>query len=204
MNLTETPTELDTSALSEDVLAKIREGQFRVAGPGMRPGKPVVIDSATGKWVEGSGRPEGANDPAQIGREHGFKHSRLYQDTLERLVPAMKGDSEYAVSSLEELLVAARRVTTDTTQTVTREHECSECGHADFVTVTVEGKPDAKVLTFLIERLVGAANKTQDVNLRSEELLRIVEDKRVIHSIEVVTLTPQDMADRKRAVAEQN
>ena len=198
------PVELDTSALSEDVLAKIREGELRVAGPGQKPGKPVVIDSATGKWVEGSGRPANANDPAVIGKEHGFKHSRLYQETLERLVPAMKGDGEYAVTSLEELLVAARRVTTDTTQTVSRAHECSECGHEDLVTVTVEGKPDAKVLTFLIERLVGAANKTQDVNLRSEELLRIVEDKRVVHSIEVVTLTPQDMADRKRAVAEQN
>lgn len=203
MNLTE-PVELDTSALDDTVLAKIREGAFRVAGPGMKAGKPVVIDSVTGQWVEGSGRPANANDSAVIGKTHGFKHSKTYQDTLERLVPAMKADGEYAVTSLEELLVAARRVTTDTTQTVTRVHECTECGHEDTLTFTVEGKPDAKVLTFLIERLVGAANKTQDVNVRSEELLKIVEDKTIVHRIEVVTLTPKELADRKRAVAEQN
>ncbi|MCR4341823.1 MAG: hypothetical protein NUW01_18260 [Gemmatimonadaceae bacterium] len=178
---------------------KIAGGEYRVAGPGMKPGKPVVVDASTGRWVEGSGRPANANDPAALGKQTAFKHSRVYQETLERLVPAMRTEGEYAVTSLEELLMAARRVTTDTTRKI--EHECSECGHSD--TLVVEGRPDAKVLTFLIERLVGAANKTTEVNLRSEELLRIVEDKRILVGLEVVGLTPEMLAERKRAVLEQ-
>jgi hypothetical protein len=98
--------------------------------------------------------------------------------------------------SLEELLVAARRVTTETTSKVRT--ACPECNHA--FDVTVEGRPDSKVLTFLIERLVGAAKKTEEISLHSEELVRILSDQTILHKISVVGITPDERADRIRAV----
>ena len=64
------------------------------------------------------------------------------------------------------------------------------------------GKPDVKMLTFLIERLAGAAQKTQEINLHSEEIVKIMEDKRVLHQIEVISLSPEERANRRRQVLE--
>ena len=189
---------LDTSLLDPAVLQKISEGEYTIAGPGQRDGKPVVIDAATGRWVKGSGRPLNANDAALVGKIHGFKHSRKYNEALESFIPADKDGSDFAILSLEELLVAARSAVIDVVQFI--DAQCPACDQK-FKVESV-GKPDAKVLTFLIERLVGAAKKTEEVNIHSEELVRVMNDTRVLHQIEVVSLTPEERAARKRAIIE--
>ena len=189
---------LDTSLLDPEVLQKIGEGEYTIAGPGQREGKPVVVNAATGRWVKGSGRPLNANDPATVGKVHGFKHSRKYNEALESFIPADKDGSDFAILSLEELLVAARSAVIDVVQFI--EAQCPACDQR--FKVESAGKPDAKVLTFLIERLVGAAKKTEEVNVHSEEVVRIMNDTRVLHQIEVVSLTPEERAARKRAIIE--
>ena len=190
--------ELDTSLLDPEVLRKVQEGEYAIAGPGAREGKPVVINAATGRWVKGSGRPLNANDPALVGKIHGFKHSRGYVEALEQFIPAEKDGTDLAIVSLEELLVAARKSVIDVVQYI--DAQCPECDHK--FRVESVGKPDAKVLTFLIERLVGAAKKTEEVNFHSEEVINILNDTRVLHQIEVVSLTPEERAARKRAIIE--
>lgn len=187
---------IDTSLLAPDVLVKIETGEYRIAGLGKIAGKPVVVNATTGRWVKGSGRPAAANDPVEVGKVHGFKHSRGYTEALERFLPAERADSSVAVMSLEELLVAARRMTVETTAKV--KAVCPECSH-NFE-VTTEGRPDSKVLTFLIERLVGAAKKTEEINLHSEELVRVLSDQTILHKIDVVGISPDERADRIRAV----
>lgn len=190
--------DLDTSLLDPEVLRKIEEGEYAIAGPGQREGKPVVVNAATGRWVKGSGRPLNANDPALVGKIHGFKHSRKYNEALESFIPADKDGSDFAILSLEELLVAARKAVIDVVQYI--DATCPECDH-EFRVESV-GKPDAKVLTFLIERLVGAAKKTEEVNIHSEEVVRIMNDTRILSQVEVVSLTPEERAARARTISE--
>lgn len=191
---------LDTSGLAPEVLALIESGEAKVAGPGQELGRPVVVYASSGRFVAGTGRPANANDVAEVSRDTAFKRTKAYADALNRFIPAYK--EQGAISSLEELLEAARKVTTDTTYHTEVVHACSECGHEDVVPITIPGKPDAKVLTFLIERLVGAANKTQEVNVHTDEVMRIMTDQRVLHQLEVVSLTPEQLAERKRLVLE--
>lgn len=189
-------TSLDTSGLTSAVLAQIEAGTARITAPGQTPGRPVVRNVKTGHPVKGSGRERNANDIALVAKTTGFKRSRAYNEALEQLMPAWKGDSEAAVSSLEELLEAVKKVTTDTT--ARHDVKCPECAHE--WTITIAGRPDPKVLTFMVERLVGAAKKTEEVTSRSEEVIRVMNDQRVLHSIEVIDLTPKERAERVRQV----
>lgn len=182
--------------LTEPLRAGVEDGSMRLVGPGQND-KPVVVDAVTGRWVAGSGRPLGANDSALVGKVHGFKHSKGYVEALEHFIPAEAG-GEGAIMSLEELLVAAKKAVID----VTEKHQviCPACDHKHYI--TIGGKADAKVLTFLIERIVGAAQKTQEINLHSEELVKVLSDTRVLHTLQVVALTPEQRAANIRAIQE--
>ena len=186
--------------LSPELRAGVDEGRFKLVGPGKNPEKPVVVNATTGRWVRGSGRPLNANDPAEVGKKHGFKHSNNYQEAMDMLVPAFRTGNEYAIMTLEELLVAAKAAVLG--DPLYEKQTCPEC-ETTFVARTGT-KRDSKVLVFLIERLIGAAQKKTDVNVHSEELIHLISDTRVLAQIEVVSLTPEVRAARARAISEAN
>lgn len=187
--------------LTDELRDGVEAGRLRITGPGWKPEKPVVVDAVTGHWVEGSGRPAGANDPAVVGKVHGFKHSKSYQETLDLLVPPRREDNAQAIVTLEELLVAAKAMVVGE---ATFDLVMCPCGCEHTFNTQVGVKRDAKVLTFLIERIVGQAAKKTDVNIHSEELITMISDSRVLTQIEVISLTPEDRAARARAIAEAN
>lgn len=175
--------------LTPELQAGVINGSLEIQGPGQND-KPVVVDAQTKKWVKGSGRPLNANDPAYIGKTTAYKRSKPWADALHQLAPSWKDDEDApdAIISFQELIQAAKEAIVG--QPEFKEHECSECHHVDRVWVGT--KRDNKVLVFMIERLAGAANKTQTINTHSEELIRILNDTHVLTEVTFVGMTPEE------------
>lgn len=183
--------------LSEDLKVGVDEGRFLVLGPGQND-KPVVIDAETKRWVKGSGRPLTANDPAYIGKTTAFKRSNRFNEAIEQFVPVAREDSPYAITSLEELIEAAVKLAVPEPKRY--DVTCPECRHEH--SITVDAPPNQKMVEFLIKRLAGDATKTTNVNMHSEEMVRTLSDTRIVHEIEIISLTPEQRAARIRAVQE--
>jgi hypothetical protein len=186
--------------LTEELRTGVDEGRYLIAGPGQND-KPVVIDADTKRWVTGSGRPLNANDPAYIGKVTAYRRSKVFSEALEQLIPAFADDDEHpdAIISFQELIQAAKECVVGLPEAVDVTCPCG-CGH-EF-RYLVGAKRDSKMIMFLIERLAGAANKSMTVNMHSEELIKTVSDSRVLHEIEVVSLTAEERAERRRKVLE--
>lgn len=165
-------------------------GEYVIRGPGQNPLKPVVVEAATGRIVKGSGRPINANDPAVVGKVSAAKRSRAYNEALQAFVPVDRDGTPEAIVSLQELMEAAARVATGKSVEVV----CAHCSQPFNASIGV----DSKVLTFLLERLLGRATETKDINIRSEQLVAMLHDYSPSQAREVIALTPEERADRAR------
>ena len=154
----------------------------------------MVVDAVTRRFVKGSGRPLNANDAALVGRKTGWMKRRSTQEFFERLLPAEREDSSDAVTSLRELMEAAAKLAQGVPVGVT----CPNCEHKWLEPL----RPDAKVLTFLIERAVGKAPETKDVNItgRIEQITAILGDPTPLRSLEIIEQTPKERAERLRLI----
>ena len=180
--------------LPPELLARVETEGLRVS-PGQNPAKPYVT-TAQGKVTKGSGRPPGANDIAQISRETAHQRTRGYSDALQMLIPAEGDSGGAAVIQFKELIEQLRRLVVP--KPIKRRKECPECKHE--VVFEVDKAPDVKALIFAIERLAGVAPKTLEVHTRSEELIAILRDDRLMGTVEFVALTPEERARRARAM----
>lgn len=191
--------QLDTSGLADEVLAGIEAGDYRVAGPGMKDNKPVVVSVETGRWIKGSGRPKKANDPVVVGKMTAYKKSKSYRDFLEDLIPVDKSDtaSTVAITDLKEITRAAAELAVGADIEVPA--VCPDCDH-EF-NITIKNKPDQRMVQWLMARLVGDAAKAVDVNVRSESLVALIQDY-APGSLGTVGLTDEEKAARKALIVD--
>ena len=145
---------------------------------------------ASGHFVKGSGRSLKANNPAVIGKISAAKRSRAYTEALQAFVPVDREGTPEAITSLEELMTAAARVATGKSVGVT----CPNCQTEFGASIGV----DSKVLTWLLERVLGRATETQNINVRSEQLVQMLTDYTPSGAREVVAVTPAERAERAR------
>lgn len=174
--------------LTPELREKVEAGEYVIRGPGQND-KPVVVDTA-GRIVKGSGRPPNANNPAVVGKVSAAKRSRAYAEAMQAFIPVDREGSNEAIVSLEELLESAARVATGKAVGVS----CPECRHEFLAQIGV----DSKVLTFLLERLLGRATETKDINIRSEQLVAMLHDYTPSKAREVIAVSPQERAERAR------
>lgn len=197
-----TPEQTDDlfALLAPELQERVRLGEVRIVAPGKNE-KPVVIDAA-GHPVKGSGQYLAAPDAGYVSKTTAYKRSKAYNEAITQMVGAWKNDETLpdAILSLEELISAAKRLAVPEPVTQIVEHECSECGHQDSVAFRTDAKPDQKMLAFLIERLAGAAAKTENINIQSEEMIRIMSDQHVLHEVTFVGLTAEQRAERARQI----
>lgn len=133
-----------------------------------------------------------ANNAAVVGRVSAVKRSRAFNEAITEFISVDKDAGERAITSLEELLEAAARVATGKSVKVTCPHCETEFGASIGV--------DSKVLTWLLERLLGRAVEVKDVNIRSEQIVALLSDKTPMRDIEVVALDPRERAERQRII----
>lgn len=174
------------------LIARARKGEVEVL-PGQNPSKPVVREVGTGRLVPGSGRYPRANDPAHLGKTTAYKHSKSYREALEALFP-VDGD-ESRPGSLAWLAKMCREAGEGSPQTI----DCPECGYHGLHVY----KKDGLLLFKLVELLTGKARETQDLNIKSESLIAVLNGRVSTDEITVHTIDPAT-ARARREVIEQD
>lgn len=145
-----------------------------------------------GHIVKGSGRHPKANNAATVSKMTAVKRSRTYQEAMYDMISVDEESGKNAILSLEELLKAAAHVATGKPKAVT----CPACLHQFLEAIAV----DSKVLVFLLERILGKATETKDVNIRSEQIVELLRDESVNARLEIVALDPRERSERQRVI----
>ncbi len=173
------------SLLPPDLKEKVEEGTYSVY-PGQNPEKPVVLDEK-GRLVKGSGRWPNANDPAWTGKVSGYKKSKSYREALETLVP-LEGD-EQTRGSFAWWIEQGMQAAEGSPQRIECPCGCEYKGIYAF-------KKDAQMIFKIIELLHGKAREAMDINVKSEQLVAILNERVPMNTIEVHTIDPADVERR--------
>ena len=144
---------------------------------GQNPAKPVVLDEY-GRIAKGSGRWPNANDPGLMGKLTGYKKSETYRQALETLVP-MDGD-ENRRGSFAWWLQQGMEAAEGSPQRV----QCNACGKPQVVAF----KKDGNLIFKIVELLSGKAKETQDINLKSQQLIAVLNERTPLDKVHVFTI----------------
>ena len=184
--------------LTPELRAMVDTGEAFIEGAGQKPDKPIVKYTANGRYVKGSGRSPNANDAAVIGRTTAYKRTRSFTEWFDAFIPSVREENPNAIIALDELLQSAAKVAQGWKEY--QSFNCEQCHHENSVEVTV--KPDTKMLMFLIERRVGKAKETQEINIRSEQIVQMLHDNTPINDIQVIDISAETRAARRLLVAD--
>jgi hypothetical protein len=176
--------------LPEPLKAKVEAREYTVQ-PGQNPLRPVVRN-LEGKLVRGSGRYPNANDIAKTARLTGYKKSKTYREALEHLVPLEGGEEKRG--SFAWWLKEAYSAAEGSPQRVECPHE--ECDQRHLVAF----KKDGQLIFKLIELLSGKARETQDLNIKSESLIAVLNERTPVHEITVHTIDPNESIRRREII----
>ena len=154
--------------------------------------RPVV--KRGGKLVKGSGKIKGSKDAAVASRETAYKRTKGYQEVLETLLPPEREDSPTAVSSLRELVAAFWEAVTGSPQKL----QCPECGAHSMYAF----KQDPHAIMKMIEKLAGRAKETQDINIHSETMIALLNERSNVRELKVITIDPEEERRRKELFPE--
>lgn len=176
----------------EYLIARVHAGELELL-PGQREDKPVIREVATGRLVPGSGRYPRANDPAALGRATAYKHSNNYRQAFELLFPLEGGEDK--PGSMAWVAKMCREAAEGSPQSV----NCPSCGERSVVAF----KKDGVLLFKILELLVGKARETQDLNVKSESLIAVLNAREDIKDIIIHAIDPRT-AQERRAIIEQD
>lgn len=176
--------------LTPELRARVESGECEVL-PGQSDSKPVVR-KASGKpvLVPGSGRYPNANNAADISRKSAHKRTSNYREALEKLVPLEEGaDKKGSFAWMLDQFMAA----------VVEERQTVKCQHCGEEGVYLRKGNPAQMYK-LIENLSGKAKETRDVNVHSEELVQVVNERFDSNVIEVHAIHPDEAAKRQQSL----
>lgn len=184
--------EVDLDALSPEHRSLVDAGIYS-ATPG-EGGLPVLrwaVGPQIGQFVKGGGRPPGSPDIAEISRRTAYKRTDEYRALVQKYLPAdiESGKRGSLGWLLDQGLVAIEG------GDVPREIHCPECGHE--WTQSFYKKPDSLALKLILELLVGRATEMKEVNVSTEQLLRVVDERRDARDIVVFAVDPTERARRE-------
>lgn len=177
------------SLIPVELRAKVETGELEVL-PGQNPAKPVIREVLTGRLVKGSGRYPKANDAAAVSKATAYKRSSSYRQGLELMIP-LEGD-ETKVGSFPWLLKQA----IEEAQGYDYEVRCPDCD----TPVHVYKKRNAMFLFKFVEMLAGKARETQDLNIKSESLVAVLNAREPVREVIVHSIDPEIARQRREAI----
>ena len=183
--------------LAEDLREGITSGEYFITEPRLwhEDDRPVVKRVKNGTLVKGSGRMAGVKEMGDASREGMFKRRKGYRRMIEDLIPASDTrDNQNAIMSFKELVENLVDACLGSPQTV----RCTSCGDK-FQTAL---KKDAATLYKLFENLNGKAKETQEINLSSQHLSLVLNERTPVNEIVVRELSPHMLEERRTMVIE--
>lgn len=187
-----TPTEEDLSLLTDELRDEVERGVITMLAPDKwyDPNKPVLRKN--GKVTAGTGRIKGAKNIAVASKETAFKRRKPYTQALEDYFPVDEADSPNAIASFRDLLDAFWKATQGSPQKI----HCPECGYDGIYAFKI----DPHAVMKMVERLAGRAKETQEVNIRSEHMLAVLNSP--VESIQVIAIDPEEERRRRKMLAD--
>ena len=157
--------------------------------------KPVVKRVANGTLVKGSGRMAGTKSPEEATHERMYRTRKGYRTLIEDFIPPSDvRDNPNAIMSFKELVENLIDACVGSPQQVT----CSSCGDK-FQTAF---KKDPSTLFKLFENLNGKAKETQQINVSSQHLSLMLNERTPVNEIVVRELSQEKIAERAQMVIE--
>lgn len=192
----ETPNEALLNQLTDEHRQLVETGVYNVF-----PGKDYpVLRWATGplvgKLATGTGITPNHNDSAAVGRASAFKQTAEYKTLLTRYLPADLDDTKRG--SLGWILKNALNGLEGGDMMI--DVECPHCGE-EFRHKAWK-KPDPQMAKLLVEALIGKAGETKDVNINSENIYRLMDERRDLRSLQVFEIDPHEREKREAIDAE--
>lgn len=172
-----------------ELKARVEAGELEIL-PGQNPERPVVRDAQSKQLVPGSGRYPRANDVGRVSRLTAYKRTNSYRQALEQNWP-MEGDED-TPRTIAWLSKQAMLAAEGSPQTIS----CPECGYRGVHAF----KKDGLLLFKLIELLTGKARETQDLNIHSESLVAVLNNREPIGEITVHTIDPRTAQERRETI----
>jgi hypothetical protein len=165
------------------------------------PGKdyPVVRNAPgqpnAGKLVPGTGVPP-AVPSAENGTRGGYKKTNAYKELLQKYLPAdiESGKRGSLGWILEQAMTAMEGGDVD------KEFICDSCGERNHVTVWK--RPDTNAIKLVMETLIGRAAEQKDININSEQIYRLIDERSQVKDLTVFTVDPHEREARDAAAAE--
>lgn len=188
------------AAISETLLDKLNDQDRDLVDRGVLiayEGKdyPVLkwgVGPRTGQLAPGTGVAP-ATPSAENGRRGSMRQTNEYKELIKRYLPA---DIESgARGSLGWILDQA--LTAMEGGMVIREFTCSECGEGN--SVEVWRKPDVNAIKLITETLVGRAAEQKDININSEQIYRLIDERSEVKDLTVFTVDPSERDARNEA-----
>ena len=182
--------------LSEEHRALVEQGVYSA-----HPGKtyPMLRWAAGprfGQLAPGTGVAPNAIDAPTMSRASAHKRTSAYRELLEKYLPADLDDKKRG--SLGWIL--SQGLTALEGGDVVRAVQCPECNH-EF-SATMWKKPDTNALKVLMEALIGRPDVTKDLNINSEHIYRMIDERRDARDLIVYDVSPTERAEREVVDAE--
>jgi hypothetical protein len=177
--------------LDEAMKERVAKGEVSVH-PGQDPEKPVLRDAKKGHLVKGTGLTPEHNDMGTVSKNFAYKRTNAYDAFLEKKLNPEKLDPNDP-ESLEWWWKAAQFAASPTPIEV----NCPKCQHAFE---TKAGKPDGNLIYRIMERVIGKAVQRQEVNIKQEEVLQILNEGVPIDTLIVHQRTPEDIENRRKTI----
>ena len=193
--VSEEKTEPTLEELVENLTPELRkrydDGEINVF-PSQNPKKPVVRDVVTGVLVKGTGLTPKHNDSAEISRRTAYKRSNDYHNWLNSKLK-IDGSGPQDKESAEWWWARAQEAALHSYAPVT----CPNCQTKFEHRV---GKQDGNLIFKILELATGKATQKTEVNVRQEEIIKILNEETDVREITIHTLTPDEVEKRRMIV----
>ena len=151
-----------------------------------RNGKPVLRDGKTGQMLPGTALHENTKhgEGEKASKVSAWKRTNAYRELMERY---------YTDEKFGEMLEAGLEAAIG--NAVRKEVTCPECAHG--FTETMYRRPDATIFFKTMEQLMGRAEETRQINVNTEHLYRLLDERTDVREIQVFTVTPEEEEERR-------
>lgn len=194
--MTETNTEVTLSLMDRltDEHRALVDAHIYSVHPSKEGSYPVLRWAAgpnLGQLAPGTGQAVGVPDGAAVGKATGWKNSKPYRQLLEKYISADLDEKKRGSLGwlLSQGMVAVEG------GDVTKEVTCPECDHK--FSTTMWKKPDANALKLLLEAVIGRADVTKDLNVNSEHIYRIIDERKDMRDLVVYEVSPAEREERE-------